>query len=69
MLFQFNRVGFCDDVHTKQRRAHFMNLVIYEIQMNNFEFWDHLNIKFLLGFKIFYVRVYFVQKQFFVQLI
>jgi hypothetical protein len=21
MLFQFNRVGFCDDVHTKQRRA------------------------------------------------
>jgi hypothetical protein len=23
MLFQFNRVGFCDDVHTKQRRALF----------------------------------------------
>jgi hypothetical protein len=21
MLFQFNRVGFCDDIHTKQRRA------------------------------------------------
>ena len=21
MLFQFNRVGFCDDVHTKQRRS------------------------------------------------
>jgi|APLow6443716910_1056828.scaffolds.fasta_scaffold301856_1 hypothetical protein len=51
------------------QELHFMNLVIYEIQMNNFEFWDHLNIKFLLGFKIFYVRVYFVQKQFFVQLI
>jgi|SRR5665647_1248019 len=21
MLFQFNRIGFCDDIHTKQRRA------------------------------------------------
>ena len=22
MLFQFTRIGFCDDIHTKQRRAH-----------------------------------------------
>jgi len=21
MLFQFTRIGFCDDIHTKQRRA------------------------------------------------
>jgi hypothetical protein len=23
MLFQFTRIGFCDDIHTKQRRALF----------------------------------------------
>jgi hypothetical protein len=23
MLFQFTRIGFCDDIHTKQRRAIF----------------------------------------------
>jgi hypothetical protein len=27
MLFQFNRVGFCDDVHTKQRRARISNTI------------------------------------------
>jgi len=24
MLFQFIRIGFCDDIHTKQRRALFI---------------------------------------------
>jgi len=24
MLFQFTRIGFCDDTHTKQRRAIFL---------------------------------------------
>ena len=28
MLFQFTRIGFCDDIHTKQRRA----LILYHIQ-------------------------------------
>jgi hypothetical protein len=32
MLFQFTRIGFCDDIHTKQRRAWkgFINLELPE---------------------------------------
>jgi hypothetical protein len=26
MLFQFTRIGFCDDIHTKQRRARIKGL-------------------------------------------
>jgi hypothetical protein len=29
MLFQFTRIGFCDDIHTKQRRAFFVDVTTW----------------------------------------
>ena len=46
MLFQFNRIGFCDDIHTKQRRAHnllkFLSLsqtFFYYFLRTDHDFW------------------------------
>jgi hypothetical protein len=30
VIFQFNRVGFCEDIHTKQRRADYILFKIGE---------------------------------------
>jgi hypothetical protein len=47
MLFQFNRVGFCDDVHTKQRRA-LLLVVHYEfVDISILDFSNRTEVFFL----------------------